>query len=73
MTNDNNATTDPSKVRSSALQRMSLRAELTGFASQLLSLGLPSDPPTRLTLAEPLSAQVANGGTVQLYKGFLWP
>ncbi|EGU12665.1 hypothetical protein RTG_01215 [Rhodotorula toruloides ATCC 204091] len=52
VTNDNNATTDPSK---------------------LLSLGLPDDPPTRLTLSEPLSAQVANGGTVQLYKGILWP
>ncbi|GAA6034916.1 hypothetical protein JCM8097_009364 [Rhodosporidiobolus ruineniae] len=41
---------------------------------KLLSLASPStDPPTRIILAEPLSAQVANAGSVLLLKGFPWP
>ncbi|GJN87263.1 hypothetical protein Rhopal_000211-T1 [Rhodotorula paludigena] len=44
----------------------------TTDASKLLSLASSMDPPTRLGLAQPLSAQVANGGKVVLLKGFTW-
>ncbi|BGP14363.1 hypothetical protein JCM10213_004490 [Rhodosporidiobolus nylandii] len=45
----------------------------TSDPAKLLSLASPaSDPPTRLVLSEPLSAQVPNGGSVLLLKGFPW-
>ncbi|BGP38474.1 AN1-type zinc finger protein 1 [Rhodotorula kratochvilovae] len=46
---------------------------VTKDPSKLLSLALPGDPLTRVDLAKPLKEQVANGGSVLLLKGHVWP
>ncbi|GAA5880012.1 hypothetical protein JCM1840_005289 [Sporobolomyces johnsonii] len=41
----------------------------TSDPAKLLVLALPSDPPTRIALADPLSSSISNGGAVLLLRG----